>query len=97
MIGYVMAIGKLILILGDQLSPGISSLEDAEPDRDRILMAEVMAEATYVKHHPKKIIFCFSAMRHFAAELRERGFTVDYTTLDDGDNAGDLTGEVELE
>ena len=53
-----MAQGNVILILGDQLSPDISSLRDAEPATDRILMAEVMAEATYVKHHPKKIIFC---------------------------------------
>jgi deoxyribodipyrimidine photolyase-related protein len=89
-----MAQGNLILILGDQLSPDISSLRDAEPATDRILMAEVMAEATYVKHHPKKIIFCLSAMRHFAEELREKGFDVDYTRLDDDQNAGDLTGEV---
>jgi len=89
-----MAQGNLILILGDQLSPDISSLRDAEPATDRILMAEVMAEATFVKHHPKKIIFCLSAMRHFAEELREKGFDVDYTRLDDDQNAGDLTGEV---
>ena len=89
-----MSNGNLILILGDQLSPHISSLCDANPAVDRILMTEVMAEATYVKHHPKKIIFCFAAMRHFAEELREAGFAVDYTRLDDDGNAGDLTGEV---
>ena len=90
-----MSKGNLILILGDQLSPDISSLSDADPAVDRILMAEVMAEATYVKHHPKKIIFCFTAMRHFAEELREAGFEIDYTCLDDDENAGDLAGEVE--
>ncbi len=89
-----MAKGNLILILGDQLTPEISSLKDADPETDRVLMAEVAAEATYVKHHPKKIIFCFSAMRHFAEELRAAGVTVDYTRLDDAENAGDLTGEV---
>ena len=51
-----MAQGNLILILGDQLTPEISSLKDANPEADRIFMAEVAAEATYVKHHPKKII-----------------------------------------
>ena len=35
-----------------------------------MLMVEVMAEATYVPHHKKKIAFILSAMRHFAAELR---------------------------
>jgi deoxyribodipyrimidine photolyase-related protein len=69
------------LVLGDQLSPGLSSLADADPERDVILMCEVMAEATYVPHHPQKIAFLFSAMRHFAAELEERGFRVDYVRL----------------
>jgi deoxyribodipyrimidine photolyase-related protein len=32
-------------------------------------MAEVMAEGTYVPHHPQKIALILSAMRHFAAEL----------------------------
>ena len=42
-----------------------------------------VAEATYVGHHKKKIAFLFSAMRHFAEELREKGFAVRYVTLDD--------------
>ena len=50
----------LILILGDQLSPTLASLADADPARDVILMAEVMAEATYVRHHKQKIAFIFS-------------------------------------
>ena len=84
----------LILILGDQLSPTLASLADADPARDVILMAEVMAEATYVRHHKQKIAFIFSAMRHFAEELRAQGFTVRYTCLDDPDNAGSLRGEL---
>ena len=53
-------------------------------------MAEVMGEATYVQHHKKKIAFLFSAMRHFAEELKEKGWTVDYIRLDDRDNPGNL-------
>ena len=64
--------GNLILVLGDQLSHDLTSLRDADPGTDRILMAEVMEEGTYVAHHPKKILFILSAMRHFAGELRER-------------------------
>ncbi|MGB1743113.1 MAG: cryptochrome/photolyase family protein, partial [Cycloclasticus sp.] len=45
------------LILGDQLSQSISSLKDYNPDTDIILMCEVWNEATYVKHHKKKIAF----------------------------------------
>ncbi|MEL7285831.1 MAG: cryptochrome/photolyase family protein, partial [Pseudomonadota bacterium] len=55
---------NLILILGDQLSRQVSSLKGADPTRDRVLMTEVVEEATYVRHHKKKIAFLFSAMRH---------------------------------
>ncbi|WP_275784166.1 cryptochrome/photolyase family protein [Pararhizobium gei] len=85
----------LVFILGDQLSPAISSLDGFDPGRDVVLMCEVLEEATYVRHHPKKIAFIFSAMRHFAAELRQQGFSVDYTVLDAPDNAGSFTGELE--
>ena len=86
----------LVLILGDQVSAGISSLDDADPAMTRILMAEVREEATYVPHHRKKIAFLFSAMRHFAEALRADGWQVDYTRYDDPLNAGSLTGEVAL-
>ncbi|WP_276120628.1 cryptochrome/photolyase family protein [Pararhizobium qamdonense] len=85
----------LIFILGDQLSAGISSLEGADPKRDAVLMCEVMEEATYVRHHPKKIAFIFSAMRHFAEDLRQKGFTVDYQRLDAPGNTGSFTGELQ--
>ncbi len=83
----------LRLILGDQLSATISSLEGMA-EGDVILMFEVMEEATYVRHHPKKIAFLFSAMRHFAEELKVKGHKVRYVTLDDPDNTGSLRGEV---
>ncbi|UUX48573.1 cryptochrome/photolyase family protein [Nisaea acidiphila] len=86
--------GNLVLILGDQLSPSISSLQQADRARDRVLIAEVSAEATYVKHHKKKIAFLFSAMRHFAEELRADGWQLDYVRLDDAENTGTLSGEV---
>ena len=57
-------------------------------------MVEVMDEATYVKHHQKKIAFLFSAMRHFAEELSRLGWTVDYVKLDDISNQGSLTAEL---
>ena len=82
------------LILGDQLSSSISSLKDYKPETDIILMCEVWDEATYVKHHKKKIAFIFSAMRHFAQMLKKQGFTVEYIPLDDPNNTGSLCGEV---
>lgn len=84
----------LRLILGDQLSKSISSLNDLQPG-DTILMCEVMQEATYVQHHPKKIAFLFSAMRHFAQELEDKGYNIRYVKLDDPENTGSFTGEVQ--
>lgn len=88
------AVRNLIFILGDQLSTSVSSLEGADPAQDMILMCEVMEEATYVQHHKLKIALIFSAMRHFAEELRAVGFTVRYTQLDDPENSGSFTGEL---
>ncbi|MBN9672744.1 cryptochrome/photolyase family protein [Roseibium aggregatum] len=85
---------NLVLVLGDQLTTGISSLRRADPARDRVLMVEVTEEATYVRHHKKKIAFLFSAMRHFAEELRDKGWAVDYVKLDAADNTGSFQGEV---
>ena len=66
----------LRVMLGDQLSPTISSLHGADKTKDTILICEVQQEATYVKHHKKKLVFIFSAMRHFAQELRDAKYRV---------------------
>ena len=84
----------LRLVLGDQLNETISSLTDVDKKKDIILMCEVWDEATYVKHHKKKIAFVFSAMRHFAEQLIRNGYRVKYTKLDDQHNKGTFTGEV---
>ena len=84
----------LRLVLGDQLSRDLPSLKDLDPAKDLVLMAEVMSEVTYVKHHKRKIAYLFSAMRHFAESLGKDGIAVRYRRLDDADNAGSLAGEV---
>ena len=84
----------LRLILGDQLSHQIASLRDINIDTDIVLMAEVSAEVTYVKHHKRKIAFLFAAMRHFAEELRRAGTNVIYRRLDDQNNGGSLESEL---
>jgi len=84
----------LRFILGDQLTRSLSALEGVDPARDVLLMVEVGAEATYVRHHKQKITLIFSAMRHFAQDLRAEGLNVDYVTLDDLANTGDFSGEL---
>jgi len=85
---------RLVLVLGDQLTPGLSALARADRARDVVVMAEVAEEAGYVPHHPKKIAFCLAAMRKFAAVLRAEGWRVAYTRLDDPETTGSIAGEL---
>ena len=85
---------RLILLMGDQLTRGISALRDIDPARDVVLMVEVAAEAEHVPHHPQKIALIFAAMRHFAQELQAEGLRLDYVTLDDPANSQSFAGEV---
>ncbi|MEC7155182.1 MAG: cryptochrome/photolyase family protein, partial [Pseudomonadota bacterium] len=79
---------EAVLILGDQLNLSLSSLRAAGPDAD-IFMAEVADEAGYVGHHQQKIALVFSAMRHFAKNLKAQGRKVHYLAY--GQQAG-VTG-----
>ncbi|MBT8040019.1 MAG: cryptochrome/photolyase family protein [Gammaproteobacteria bacterium] len=85
----------LHLILGDQLSRSITALQDIDPERDVMLMAELADEALYVPHHKQKLVLIFSAMRHFAADLESQKIEVDYVSLEDKGNSDSFTGEVE--
>lgn len=85
---------RLILVLGDQLSHNIAALRSGDQERDIVVMAEVMGEATYVPHHPKKIALVLAAMRKFSHSLRKQGWRVLYTELDDPESTGSITGEL---
>lgn len=85
----------LRFLLGDQLTRSVSALRDLEKKRDTVLMVEVADETTYVPHHPQKIVFILSAMRHFAEALKKDGINVDYVKLDDPKNTGSFTGELQ--
>lgn len=84
----------LIPVLGDQLSFDLASLRDVDRAAAVVLMVEVRDEATYVRHHKKKIALVFSAMRHFADALRGGGWRVEYVMLGDPANTHTFTGEV---
>lgn len=85
----------LRLILADQLSATLASLQGLNKLTDTVMFCEVMEEATYVPHHPKKIAFLFAAMRHFALTLETEGVRVRYIKLDDAQNTGNFTNEVQ--
>lgn len=83
----------LRVILPDQISESISSL-DGSTDRDKVLICEIIENINYVHHHPKKIAFLFSAMRHFAEELSKKGLRISYVKFDDEHNTSNLTEEL---
>ncbi len=85
---------RLILVLGDQLTPGIAALRAGDRATDVVVMAEVLGEATYVPHHPQKIALIFAAMRKHAEVLRADGWTVAYARLDNPDNTQTIAGEL---
>jgi deoxyribodipyrimidine photolyase-related protein len=85
---------RLVLILGDQLTPAVAALRAADKARDVVVMAEVMGEGASVPHHPQKIALILAAMRKFAVELREQGWRVAYSRLDDPENAQTISGEL---
>lgn len=86
--------GALRFILGDQLTRSMSALDGLDPAVDTVLMVEVAEETSYVGHHKQKIALILSAMRHFAAELRDEGIRVDYVRLDEAGNTGSFGGEL---
>ena len=82
--------GKLILVLGDQLHRHSSAFDGFDPACDAVWMAEVDHESTQVWSSRPRIALFLSAMRHFAAQLREEGLTLHYRSLDDPDQATTL-------
>ncbi len=71
----------LIPILGDQLDPASTALDGFDPTQDRLWMAEAPEEATHVWSHKARIALFLAAMRHFAEDIRARGWPLDYLRL----------------
>jgi len=67
-----------VWILGDQLSPSISALKGLPTSGCTVLMIESLARALRLPYHKQKLALIWSGMRHFAQELRELGYSVDY-------------------
>ena len=86
---------NLVIVLGDQLNEDATALLDFDPAQDAVWMAEVAQESTHVPSAKQRTTLFLSAMRHFAAQLEQRGLPVLYTKLDAPDNAGTLAGELE--
>lgn len=75
-------------IFGNQLSHELELFNHIKED-DVIVMIEATSRATWRKYHKQKLVLIFSAMRHFAEELRDKGYTVDYHEADSFQDAWD--------
>ncbi len=75
------AIRHLVVVLGDQLNLASAVFDDFDPRLDRVWMAEVPAESTYVWSHKARIALFLSAMRHFRTRLEALGRSVTYHAL----------------
>jgi deoxyribodipyrimidine photolyase-related protein len=80
--------------LGDQLDHQSVALRKADPKRDVVVMMEVREESTHVPSHRARTVLFLSAMRHFARELREKGWRVVYSDLDDSTNTHSFATEL---
>lgn len=85
---------RLGVVFGDQLSSAVIEALELDQDRDRILMMEVTDESTRTPSHLQRTVLFLSAMRHFARELRDKGWRVEYVPLTDGDNTGAFGSEL---
>ncbi len=78
--------GHTALVLGDQLSHDNPALEGA----DRVLLIESRRALGRLRYHRRRRHLVLSAMRHFAAERRERGEAEVIERRDEPDMAGVL-------
>ncbi len=77
-----MAIG--IWVLGDQLWQGQSAIASRQSEKSKtpIILIESLAHVKERRYHQQKLILIWSAMRHFAEELKAEGWQVTYETAD---------------
>ena len=88
---------NLVIVLGDQLDQASSAFDGFDPQQDAVWMAEVAEESTHVWSAKQRTALFLSAMRHFAAFLRTKAWTVHYTQLDDEGNHGSLAAQLQAD
>jgi len=67
-----------VWVLGDQLNRRTGALGSADPATTRVLMVESASKISSKPFHRQRIHLIVTAMRRFAAELANEGFSVDY-------------------
>ncbi len=74
-----------VWVLGDQLWQGQSALQSCADRRQQtpVLFIESLDHVQQLPYHLQKIVLVWSAMRHFAEELRQSGWEVTYKIAED--------------
>ena len=71
-----------VWVLGDQLHPTQAALAGLNPSEARVLLVESTSVVERRAYHRQKLVLVWSAMRHFAVELRALGWQVDLLETD---------------
>jgi deoxyribodipyrimidine photolyase-related protein len=69
---------RIIYIPFDHLSQNYGALKNSDPKSDVIAMVESKRMTSGRNWHGQRLHFLISSARHFAAEMQERGYTVQY-------------------
>lgn len=74
-----------IWVLGDQLWSAQSALQSCAQQHAKtpVIFIESLQHAQQLPYHLQKLVLIWSAMRHFAQELRDHGWLVTYTQAED--------------
>ncbi|NEP16150.1 MAG: cryptochrome/photolyase family protein [Leptolyngbya sp. SIO4C1] len=72
-----------IWILGDQLWQGQAALASCEADSAAVILIESRQHVQARPYHQQKLVLVWSAMRHFAQELKAAGWSVSYEIAED--------------
>lgn len=76
-------------IFGSQLNHQLPIIKEADKEHDVFLFVEAQSRSTWQSYHKQKLVLIFSAMRHFAQELQDKGYTVDYQEAESFQEAWD--------
>ncbi len=68
---------RTVWVFGDQLNVDLAHLQGSSPADTRVLLVVSTAKLTERRWHVQKAHLVVSAIRHFAAELEDRGYAVD--------------------
>lgn len=69
---------RALVVPFDHLNSRRGVLRDASAQTDLVVMVESARMQSGRRWHPERLFFLISSARHFAQELRESGFTVEY-------------------